>query len=260
MTPDIFATLLHLAATLYVTIHSIHLVGKHRNSTMTVFFTFGTFSLLLSAFYWITYDIMKPGIRMPFAGNEIGECAGFLLLAEALASVFRLSSADTKKEVIGTALFCAASVALWIAWSGEWVQDILSGLAFGYLLCTVASAVKKSGALSKRAWRFGSFSAALLIAVQVSIFFVPEPLKHPLDLFCYALMFCVSTYITLRYILAVRSGENSKTVLSLAFCGFGWVISSMYMSTGIFYTIFLFGLAAYLPIMLYAVRKEVGEA
>ena len=72
------------------------------------------------------------------------------------------------------ALFTAANVALWIAWSGEWIQDILTGVAFGYFLCSLTARIKQ--AVGFPAWkrRILGVSCLALITVLTAIFFVPK--------------------------------------------------------------------------------------
>lgn len=96
-----------------------------RRSMAPVFFTFALVSLLMSGLYWLAYDLLRPDTRMPFAANEFGEIGGFLLLASALNAVFRGRFADARREIVCAAVFAAASTALWIGWSGEWVEDVL---------------------------------------------------------------------------------------------------------------------------------------
>ena len=117
------------AILLLVFLGTLRLLASEKRDARTVLFAFAVASVLLSNLYWLAYDILRPGTRMPFAANEIGEWALFLLLGAAVRTQPEAPSA--KREVFCAALFTAANVALWIAWSGEWIQDILTGAAFG---------------------------------------------------------------------------------------------------------------------------------
>ena len=133
---------------------------------MTVtLFLFAMVSLLLVHAYWLSYTLMHPEIRMPFAANEIGEISVFLLLSAMMDSVFREIKVSAKREIIFTIFFSAASVALWIVWTGEWIQDIIDGAAFGYFLCVCVRALKQSNALKKIEWRVPGITGALTLSM-----------------------------------------------------------------------------------------------
>ena len=57
---------------------------KAGRSVELVSFTFATAAMLLSLLYWLAFDILYPGQRMPFAANEIAEWAMFLSFASTL--------------------------------------------------------------------------------------------------------------------------------------------------------------------------------
>ena len=129
---------------------------------------------------------------MPFAANEIREWAMFLLLGAALTARHPIRFQSAKREIVGAVLFAAACTALWIAWSGEWVQDILTGVSFGYLLCALVSRIRQEEAYSDRDWLRLGTACCVLIAAQTAIFFVPGSAAKPLDLFCYVLLFAAA--------------------------------------------------------------------
>ena len=139
------------AILLLVFLGTIRLLELEKREARTVLFAFAVASVLLSNLYWLAYDILRPGTRMPFAANEIGEWALFLLLGAAVRTQPEVHSA--KREVFCAALFTAANVALWIAWSGEWIQDILTGAAFGYFLCMLAAQLRQEEAFPVWEWR-----------------------------------------------------------------------------------------------------------
>ena len=103
---------------------TVRLMDNGKNVFLPFFFMLAMMSFLLSDLYWIAYDVLKPDTRMPIAANEIGECAMILLLSAGLDVVLN----DKRKipaEIVFTFLFIGANIVLWIAWSGEWLQDIL---------------------------------------------------------------------------------------------------------------------------------------
>ena len=72
------------AILLLVFLGTFRLLELEKRDARTVLFAFAVASVLLSNLYWLAYDILRPGTRMPFAANEIGEWALFLLLGAAV--------------------------------------------------------------------------------------------------------------------------------------------------------------------------------
>ena len=118
MNMEVVFNLIQTAVLLLVFLGTLRLLGSGMREVRTVLFAFAVASVLLSNLYWLAYDILRPGTRMPFAANEIGEWALFLLLGAALNT--QSERMNAKREMLFAALFTAANAALWIAWSGEW--------------------------------------------------------------------------------------------------------------------------------------------
>ena len=194
---------------------------------------------------------------MPFAANEIGEWAFFLLLAASVGSPKAHSFQNAKKEVLFTCFFVAASAGLWIGWSGEWMQDILTGLFYGYFLCTLVLRAKSEHAMPDRDWRMLGIVCAVLIAAQTAIFFVPDAAKRPLDLFCYIILFTVSAVFLVRAVLSQRKDEPGKSVCH-AFAFFAWIETVLYMSSGGYYVMAMILSLFSFPLILLAYKKEVS--
>ena len=256
MNLEVILNLIQTAVLLLVFLGTLRLLGTGRREVRTVFFAFALASAVLSLLYWLAYDILRPDTRMPFAANEIGEWALFLLLGAALRTQSEIPSA--KREVFCAALFTAANAALWIAWSGEWVEDILTGAAFGYFLCTLAARIKQTEAFPAWEWRLFGISCPVLVAAQAAIFFVPEPVKQPLDLFCYLLLFAVAALLLMRAVRSLKSGGQSASAVPHAFAAYAWTTITLYMSSGGFYIAALLLSTLCFPMMLLALRKEAA--
>ena len=256
MTADVFLNLFETAVLLFVFLGTIRPLVRGGRSLRMVFFAFAVACALLSNFYWLAYDILRPGTRMPFAANEIGEWALFLLLGASLRIESRLSHA--KWEMLCAALFAAANAALWIAWSGEWVEDILTGAAFGYFLCCLVAMIKQEGAFSVREWRLLGAACLVLIAAQTATFSAPDTMRRPLDLFCYILLFAVAAFLLLRAIWELRSGGQAPLAVCRTFAAFAWGVAAMYMSAGGFYIAALLLTTLCWPMLLLALRKEAA--
>lgn len=255
MSMEVFLSLIQTAVLLLVFLGTLRLLGSGKREVRAVLFAFAVAGALLSNLYWLAYDILRPGTRMPFAANEIGEWAMFLLLGAALNTQSERLTA--KREMLFAVLFAVANVALWIAWSGEWVEDILTGAAFGYFLCSLAVQIKQAGAFPGWEWRVLGASCLVLIAAQAAIFFVPESMKQPLDLFCYCLLFAVAALLLIRVFRSLRNGGRSSSAVLTAFAANAWTTVTLYMSSGGFYVAALLLCTLSFPMMLLALRKEV---
>lgn len=262
-------TILQIVVLIYIIVRSARLIRESTNPLLPVFFTFAMASFLLSDLYWIAYDLIRPDTRMPFAANEMGECACFLLLAASLSAVLNNDRETSEssgmpsgihtafKEVIFTAFFVAMNIALWIAWTGEWLQDIIAGAALGYLLCTVARGLKQTGAFQRKEWLMMGGACTLLVVMQVLTFFTHDGLYTVLDTLCYVLMFTVEAYFIIRCISLLRRPQKPAAEFCLALSALGWSLVTMYMSSGVFYYIGLLVNIILLPILLLSFMREV---
>ena len=259
---------IHTVVLAYVIFGSVRLIRRDQHLLVAVFFTFAMVSFLLSSLYWIAYDLLRPETRMPFAANEIGECAVFLLLA-ATGSAITESNQNVNehnglpqkvqsawKEVLFSALFTIANAALWIAWSGEWLEDILVGCAFGYLLCVAVRALKQRNILSKKEWHIIGGTCVALPVMQTVSFFVPQNIHTVLDIACFTLLAAGMIFFIVRVIKAQRNGAFTASFF-LALAGFAWTTIAMYMNSGVYYIISLALNALMIVLMLVSLRKEV---
>lgn len=249
--------ILHIISLCYVIIGSARLVLKSRASLLTVFFTFSMVSFLMSDLYWLAYTILRPDARMPFAANEIGEWATYLLLAAALSSIIGKISAAPISQIVFACLFTAANVALWISWSGEWLQDIITGLVMGYFLCTAVHAEYQTLPFTKKKLRYLCGTSVMVIVLQTSIFFVSDTIGTYINTLSYIVMFICIVFLYVKCILALKKRINTKATLTLLFITFSFTITFLWMSDGIFYTIFLTSNLMLLPLMLEALKQEV---
>lgn len=233
---------------------SYSLLRRGRGSLRLVFFAFAVACYLLSDVYWLVYELLRPELRMPFAANEFCEWAMFLLLGAALNAGVPVSRSSARREMLGAALFAAANTALWIAWSGEWMQDILTGLSLGWFLCCLAAHIKREGTFTTLHWRVAGLVCTVLIAAQAATFFVPEAAKAALDLFCYVLLFAGAAYLLLRAVLTL----NKSVSVSPGFAALAWMTVTMYMSAGVWYLAAVLLSILCFPLMLLALRKEAA--
>ena len=256
---NIALILLQIAVLIATLFGSIRAIGTSDHSIPLIFFAFAMTSVLLSDFYWLAYMFLRPETRMPFAANEIAEWAMFLLLGTSLTTGLPGLFCAARRETLFAALFSAANAALWGAWSGEWVQDIMTGAALGYLLCCLASRLKGSGSLSTPEWGTLGGACVVLIAAESSVLLVPESFKQPVDLLCYALLFAVAAFLILLAALTMRKGGDPDRGVGLSFAAFAWCIITMYLSTGTLYFVAFLLVTLCFQMMFLSLRKEAAS-
>ncbi|MCR5418603.1 MAG: hypothetical protein K6E84_06780 [Lachnospiraceae bacterium] len=250
-------SLLYTMVLLVVVLHSIRLISATNRSMKVIFFAFAVVGLALDELYWLTYGILRPDTRMPFAANEIGEWAFFLLLGASLTAPPARKPSPCLKEILFCVLFSACNIALWIGWSGEWGQDIITGIVICYFFSSLLISVKGAGYLTDR--RFGVVAAVCLplVLMQGLTFFVDGSVKTGLDLACYVYMFAGCAFLLYRLAYVIRKGSERNKAGFLA-CGlFAWSTTSMYMSSGYFYLAMLCVCMISIVLMLYTLKKEV---
>ncbi|MBQ7645890.1 MAG: hypothetical protein IJS94_01350 [Clostridia bacterium] len=248
----------YLAAVIFLMFRSVRLITVRRDMT-SVFFTFGVASLLFSEFYWIAYEFIRPDTRMPFAANEFGEWAMMLLMAETLTTLMSGSPKPPAIYFVCSVLFAAANTALWIGWTGEWLQDILTGIIMCYYLYRVIHMLYTSGAFAKYDWTAAGIGSVVLLSLQAVIFFVPESFVPPLDLTCYVLAFSGDCYFLFRTFTAFRKKAHPDICVALSFAAEIWAEFMLYMSSGAFYGAALIICAVCLILKLRSISMEDGK-
>ena len=254
------ATVIQIIILLFIIIRILKMPGSIHRSMAAVFFLFGSISFVFSNIYWIVFDALRPDVRMPFAANEFGEAAIYLLYGSVLAVSLPKNGRFFSKEILLTVLFSAANIILWIGWSGEWLQDILGGLAFGYFLCMAVQALKHEQAFSSADWHILGIGSAVLIALQAGTFFAPDTVRAGFDLCAYILMTAVGVFFVIKGIRAFLKKQSPGILKALSFAGFGWSTTCLYMSTDPWYTIAMCAGTFMLLLALDAIGKEVREA
>ena len=257
MSIETILELFYIVVSITVLICCIRTIRQGERYIPLIFYSFAIACFIICGFYWMTYVQLRPDTRMPFAANEIAEWAIFLLLGEALRTGSPGNRIRMNGEVLLAALFVAANTMLWIAWSGEWIQDVLTGLSLGYYICNIVSRMKLQKTLSEIEWRGFELVCLLLIGSQTATFFVPESIKGGVDGFCYVLLFLVSSWLAFKSGVSIWKKEAPKNLVCLTFAFFGWNLITMYMSASPFYEIAYISCTICLPFMMYSLTKEV---
>lgn len=235
---------------------SVKLIGESGRSLTAVFLSFSLALWLLTDLYWLIYDLMRPESRMPFAANEIGEAALFLVTAATINSAVKRRTRLPMGYLVGTFLFSVSNVVLWILWSGEVVQDIVSGIVFAWLFYSIVRSLRWSQAFDKPEWIVLGLLCTAIIVCQGLTFIVPENAKNIPDLCAYALLIAGIVFFVYKFISAYRGNlPYAQMFLSVALVT--WTLMAKYMSGGNWYNLFLTLETLGMPLWYMSIRKVV---
>lgn len=235
---------------------SVREIKYRKDKLSMIFFAMAIASMFFSDVYWMTYDSMRPETRMPFAANEICEWSFFALLGTCLTINETFAFAEAKVQMVCAVIFSAANVALWIGWSGEWLQDILTGAVLAYFLCALISKIVNEEAFTSWQWVLLGIDCVILIIGQTLTFVFPEPLRSTIDFGCYILLFATTIAFIARAIYTFGKKEEIGQGVCHAFASFAWVVITMYMSSGVYYQIAMaFSIVSFI-LMFLTLRRE----
>lgn len=238
-------------------VFSIRLIRESGQSITAVFFAFMVALWLLTDLYWVIYDLMRPDRPMPFAANEIGEAAAFLMMAAVLSSVIGHGAHKAGWQGAGAIIFSVCNAALWIAWSGEWIQDMMIGASFTFLLYTLARCLRARYALSRGEWIGLGAGCALLVLGEALTFAGNDGLKAALDTGCSLLLAAGIIFWMWKNGKAWKSKAAPDGLLCLSFALLCWAITAKYLSEGYWYLAFMTVETVTLPFAYLSVTKAV---
>ena len=238
--------------------------GKQRG-LFAAFFMFALMALALEDIYWITYDILRPDTWMPFAADEFAGSAAILLLGSMLATKLEKKSGLRILELLFSVAFMAGHAGLWIAWSGEWFQDIVSAIPYVYFVYVLLSGMKETKALT----RAGTYLALFICTFVIALDFIALPLDEGTANLLYNINYAVLNGTTVfLFVKIIRMGRKQNAgdnvrekALFLTFALYLWSRLVVYMSSEVFYNIGLILHILTFPLMLWAVIRvmDVGR-
>ena len=237
----------------------IGLIRTSKGSITAVFLVFYYAIMLFVLLFWLIYDIMLPDARMPFAANEIGEFTMFFMQAAIINSLFE-SRPESKLMLAGSVFFTAINVVLWWSWSGEWIQDIITGVAFAWVMYSIARALWGTRTLLKHGWVTISVIALMCVLCQALTFFVGETAGAVLETVGYVFVAVGILFFAFHIYRTAVKERASRGFLILVAGLTIWIIMGEYMSAGIWYNSFMGLRFATTPLWFLAVRRVVREA
>ena len=262
MIPELLSEIteaVQLLLLLLVLIYSFRFARKTEDNLYLIFYSMAMGMFLCSDLYWFAHQELRDGLRVPFAPDDIADFGLFLLLGSAVNAAMDLRG-KYRRVILWAALFTAANIALWIAWSGEWVRDLFGGLAYGYFLCAATRALWGAKVLRRWEWIGCAALSALLIVIQsLSIALSTPDLRKLMETVGYVILFAVMLWLLIRSVMAL-AGKNGDQAFSLCFAAFCWITVTLYMSSGAVYTVAANLTTVGLLLMFLSVRKKVTAA
>lgn len=247
---DVIMTIFQSVILVVVIVRTVQLMKSGKNEFLPFFFLLAMVSFLLSNLYWIAYDVLKPDTRMPIASNEIGECAMILLMSAGLESLLK----DKKRilgEIVFAFLFIGANIALWIAWSGEWLQDILFGIPYIYFLWILIRGIRSREVLARKELLLAAVMSISVLIMQIPLLCEKGFLYEFVNVVCFVVMF------TLMVWLGVKSFRCKDFFVTSTF--FLWTELAMFLSPVPYYNL-AFGVnIIVLPIMFTSMKRELVD-
>ena len=246
---DIISNIIQSVIVIVIIAKTIKLTMNTRTSLLPFFFALALSGTLLSNFYWFAYDILKPDTRMPMACNEIGENATILLLCAGLDMILK-DKRKVASEIVIAILFIGANIALWIAWSGEWFQDILFGVPYIYLFWLLIRGIISRDVLSKKEMWLAVAVGVIVLALQMPQFFVQGLELNFMEGLSFAVMFALALW------LGVVSFRRKDFFLASTF--FMWTELAMFLNSDFYYDLFVFVNTVAFIVMYLLVKKELA--
>ena len=245
---EVLSTVLQVVVLVVVIAKTNRLIINEKSFFLPFFFALAMASFFLSDVYWFVYDVLKPDTRMPIAANEFGECAMILLLSAGLETLLT----DKKKvagEIVYAVLYTAANIALWIVWTGEWLQDILFGIPYAYFLWVLIRGMRTREMMGRKEL-FMALAVSIFVLINLSaVCFVDGIVREFVVQLCYVTMFTMMVW------LGVKSFRRMDFFVTSTF--FLWTNLAMFATPVPYYYVSFIGNTVALPLMLLSMKKEL---
>lgn len=242
----VILTVVQIAVLFAVILPCVRMMLRGKSTLISVFFCLAMGSYLFSNLYWLVYDCIRPDTRMPFAVNEFAECAMILLLSAGLERVL----SDEKRvawEIFLSFAFIGANIALWILWSSEWIQDILFGIPYVYLLWLIVRGLRSRDILPKKE-RLGIALIQFLILVLEFVSLISVDVESALLIPLLVIIFACLGW------LLFRSIKTRDVFVTSAF--FLCTLLAMFSLSEPWYNIAMAADTVAIPILYLSVMKE----
>ena len=256
---DIVLSTTEALVLLYVISRSYKMV-KASGAVWVLFFLASMIGLLLSDLYYITYSFIDPVTRMPFAFDEIAELSMLLLLAAGFESINGAKQKINIPVLIFSVIYMAVHIAVWIAWSGEWIQDIVFGIPYIYLFYLLVTGILRTEACSKK-----EITAFLILSVITFIVAAGEILCEGIvyevsNKGVYTASIVMECGLLYKVIKTLKEPSTQKRSLYVAVFFFLMTLLSIYITDGFVYVFNNLFLVISPAVMYLAVKKELSQS
>ena len=235
---------------------SARMMKAGRHGIFPAFFTFAMLSLLLCNLYGSVNSMLNPGVRLPFAADEIADCAMVFLLCAGLEALNRKKEKPLIRDLLFSLIFMGINIMLWIIWSGEWIQDIVFGIPYIYLMYLLLHGVRKTRAVNRKEALLAGTACCSIVFLQGLKLLVDSSVGKWLEGACHGLEYSVSVWFIWKSMQALKEEETEEKALFLSLLGFLWTLLVSFMSADILYSMSLIMNTATLPVMLAAVKRK----
>ena len=235
---------------------SVRLMKTGKTDIFIPLFTFAMVSLLMSNLYASVNSTLNPGVRMPFAADEIAESSMLLLLCAGLEAAYLKKEKPVLKDLLSAVVFIGLNIALWIVWSGEWMQDIVFGIPYVYFMYLLLRAIHRTKAVSAKESILAGILCNGILIMQLIMLWMSDAAGRVIEVICQMLGYAVCVWFLWKSISVLRKEDAEDKALFLSFRVFLWTILMIYMSGGIFYGISVIMNTVTLPIMFAAVKRK----
>ena len=257
---DLAVNTLQIVVLFFVILNSFIKLEKSNHKLVIVFFALAMTSYFMSLLYWYAYEIIRPNTRMPLSVSSMGENATFLLLGASLSMRVSVKK-RLRPEYIGTVIFMIGNVVLWILWTEEWIQDILGGIAFGYLALVVTGRIIETEVWKKRDLIIHSLVAVSVLAVYFVQYALGEEWTDSLDTAVFIILLFILLYSFINVLMSFtkKSNKTAEQRIILAFIVYLWAVISLYSTSGKFYFVMNMIECVTFPLMMITVLKEEAK-
>ena len=221
--------ILEAVACISIVVRAFLCLRNHRYYTPAAFFTYAVVSFLMNDLYWIAFNLLNHGVRMPFSVADFSENGTMLLLAAMLIAAFPGRDRRNIPLFAGAMLFSLCNIVLWICWNGEWLKDIIGGFCYAVFCWQAVRSLQESRAFSRGIWIAWGIGTALLMALLGIEQLERELYSRWFEWLYYSLMTAGTLFFAVRWFREIRNSERGDAALSLAVSGIFWAFTCAYM-------------------------------
>ncbi|MBQ3405440.1 MAG: hypothetical protein IJG63_08510 [Oscillospiraceae bacterium] len=229
-------------------------------SPVLVFLLFGVANFLVSELYWLSHIFITRENTIVFAAVEVAETGACLCFASSLRTALGEDVGKDRRILLEAIAFMACNTAFWIAWTGGWVKDMMSGAAMCYLFYTCMLGAKCYKLFPHHIRSAFVTGAILIFSLQTAALLIGGDTGALMDNLCAPIWLLGIAYFMFRIIPAVRGGGDTlgRGTMALTYTGLVWCLCAMYLSFEPFYFVPTVFQIFMVVMMVLAAEKEVA--